>query len=139
MRVMVSEAGLADRITIDSAGTGGWHQGELPDPRARRAAAERGVELDSRARQFDESDFDRFDLIVAMDASNVDELLSLTRHDGDRQKIYFLRDFDPAAKPGSPVPDPFYGNRGFSYVYDIIEAACRGLLDYVATEYELVR
>src|SRR5262245_12608956 len=81
MRVLVSEAGLADRIEIDSAGTGGWHQGELPDPRARRAAAERGIALESRAREFDQFDFDRFDLILAMDASIVDSLLDLARTD----------------------------------------------------------
>jgi protein-tyrosine phosphatase len=138
MRVLVAEAGLADRVEIDSAGTGAWHQGELPDPRAQRAAAERGVALDSRARQFEQFDFDRFDLVLAMDAANVDALLDVSRHDADRQKIYFLRDFDPDAPAGAPIPDPFYGNRGFSYVFDLLEAACRGLLDYVATEYELV-
>src|ERR1700689_2084305 len=77
MRALVDRAGLADRIAIDSAGTGGGHAGELPDPRSRAAAAKRGYELTPVARQFVVADLDRFDLVVAMDLDNLAHLRGL--------------------------------------------------------------
>lgn len=129
MRAAVAGAGLADRVTIDSAGTGGWHAGELPDPRTRAAAARRGVALDHRGRQFRRDDFQRFDLILAMDAANLRALRAMAPDDAAREKVRLLRSYDPAAPEGAEVPDPYYGDGdGFERVLDICEAACAGLL-----------
>jgi protein-tyrosine phosphatase len=126
-RKLVEEAGLEDEFTIDSAGTGDWHAGDLPDRRMRAAAKKRGYTLESIARQVDRSDFERFDHIIAMDTSNRDDLLELCPppyHD----KISMLRDWDDVR--GDPnVPDPYYGGGGdFDTVLDIAERCCRRLL-----------
>jgi len=117
------------RITIDSAGTGAWHVGELPDERACAAAARRGITLEHRARQFTRADLARFDLVLAMDNDN---LLHLRKLAGSQAKpeIRLLRDFDPDAPPGAEVPDPYYGDAGFEHVLDLCERACAGLLAY---------
>ena len=128
---MTAKNGLSDSIYVDSAGTGGWHIGELADPRSREEAQRRGVELPSRSRQFRSEDFDQFDLIIAMDRSNLRNILRLARTESDRSRVHLLRDFDPSASPGSEVPDPYYGGpRGFPDVYDICERACQGLLEH---------
>src|SRR5690606_33971997 len=79
MRALVEQAGLGRRVVVDSAGTGAWHVGELPDPRSRAAAKKRGYELVHRARKFTAQDFDRFDLVVAMDRDNYSNLQRLAR------------------------------------------------------------
>src|SRR6185369_6096394 len=79
MEKLARDAGLAGKLVIDSAGTGAWHVGELPDPRSRAAAARRGYELTHRARKFTANDFDRFDLVLAMDRDNYDSLQRLAR------------------------------------------------------------
>lgn len=129
MRHLVTQAGLAEAWVLDSAGTGGWHKGEPPDPRAVTAAAARGIVVEGRARRFEPADFDRFDLVLAMDRENRANLLRLCRDAGDVAKVRLLRDHDPAAAPESDVPDPYYGGPdGFVEILDQIEAACRGLL-----------
>jgi protein-tyrosine phosphatase len=135
MRHRVAEAGLADRIVVDSAGMGGWHVGDLPDERARQEARRRGIDIDDPARQFDGRDFDRFDVILAMDHENVEDLMRLAHRDDHRRKIHLLRDFDPASPPGSDVPDPYYGGHdGFADVFDLVDAACAGLLEHLVSE-----
>jgi low molecular weight protein-tyrosine phosphatase len=132
MRRLVAEAGLEDRIEVDSAGTGGWHAGDPPDSRAAVAAARRGVTLDGAARQVRPDDFDEFDLVIAMDRENLRGLLALAPDEAAAEKIRLLREFDPssAGAPDLDVPDPYYGgDRGFETVLDMTEAACRGLLD----------
>jgi len=134
MIALVRDAGLEGRIVIDSAGTGPWHVGELPDSRARAAAAKRGLDLSSRARQLSRDDFDRFDLIVVMDDVN---LRHVTLMAGKRTtpEIRLLRSFDPEAPPNAPVPDPYAGDDdGFEHVLDLCERACDGLLAYVKTK-----
>ena len=129
MRLALTRAGLSDRVTIDSAGTGGWHVGELPDPRTRAAAARRGIELDHRGRQFRRDDFARFDLVLAMDAANHRALVALAPDAASKAKVRLLRSYDPAAPEGAEVPDPYYGGSdGFERVLDICEAACAGLI-----------
>lgn len=131
MAKFVRDAGLADTVTIDSAGTGAWHVGEPPDPRARAAASRRGIVLDHRARQFTRSDLDRFDLVIAMDDDNLRQLVRMA---GDRATpvIRLLRSFDPAAPVGAEVPDPYSGGAaGFEHVLDLCERACTGLLVHV--------
>jgi protein-tyrosine phosphatase len=125
-------AGLDTKVTIDSAGTGAWHVGELPDSRSCAAAKKRGYELTHRARKFTANDFDRFDLVIAMDRDNHDALQRLARQRTHVPPIRMLRSFDPDAPEGAEVPDPYAGeDDGFEEVLDICERACRGLLEYV--------
>lgn len=136
MEQLVADAGLADRVVIDSAGTGDWHVGELPDPRTRAAAARRGLALTHRARQFTRADLDRFDLVIAMDADNLRHLRRLLHQAGDRAepRLALLRDFDPGSPAGAAVPDPYSGGEaGFEEVLDLCERACAGLLAHVRT------
>lgn len=137
-RKLVLDAGLDRHVDIDSAGTGSWHVGERADPRSRAAAARRGYDLASRARQVSVDDFRRFDYLLAMDGTNLEELeaigRSLLRSGGPAPHVSLLRDFDPTAGAGAVVPDPYYGGeRGFEDVLDICERACRGLLDHIQT------
>ena len=131
MRRLIDDAGLSDSIELDSAGTGGWHAGEPPDERATLAASRRGVLLEGCARQVRESDFRRFDLLIALDRSNLRELLAIAPDEEAAEKVRLLREFDPASGDGDlDVPDPYYGgDRGFDTVLDMVESACRGLLD----------
>lgn len=131
MRKLVADAGLAEAIVIDSAGTGDYHTGELPDPRTREAAQRRGFELDHLARQFTRRDVERFDLVVAMDRSNFRHLRVLI---GERTapELRLLRSFDPTAPEGAEVPDPWSGGlKGFEEVLDQCERACAGLLAHI--------
>ncbi|KVT34986.1 low molecular weight protein-tyrosine-phosphatase [Burkholderia ubonensis] len=129
MRHQVEAAGLADRIDVDSAGTGDWHVGEPPDVRAQAAARTRGYDLSAlRARQVSAADFERFDLLLAMDEANLTELRRRcpVQH---RDKVRLLMEFAPGAT-ASEVADPYFGGaQGFEQVLDQCEAACRGLLD----------
>jgi len=131
MDKLVRDAGLTG-IELDSAGTGAWHVGELPDPRSRAAAEKRGYDLTHRARRFTANDFDRFDLVLAMDRDNYDSLHRLARGRMHMPPIRMLCSFDTTAPEGAEVPDPYSGeDDGFEVVLDICERACRGLLDYV--------
>jgi protein-tyrosine phosphatase len=130
MRRLLVDAGLTDRVEIESAGTGGWHAGEPPDERATLAAGRRGVTLEGAARQVRAADFRDFDLLVAMDRANLRELLAAAPDEEAAEKVRLLREFDPASSGDLDVPDPYYGgDRGFETVLDMVEAACRGLLD----------
>jgi low molecular weight protein-tyrosine phosphatase len=125
MRRLVREEGLEDEIEIESAGTGGWHVGAPPDARATEAARRRGTELSGSARRFDpQRDFERFDLILAMDAENRRDLLALAPDEDARRKVRMFRAGD------LDVPDPYYGGEdGFEDVLDLVEEAAGGLLD----------
>ncbi len=134
MRKLVAEAGLRESVELDSAGTGGWHIGEPPDARASEAAHSRGIELESAARQVCTDDFERFDLILAMDRSNQHALRQLAPDEPSRMKVHLLREFDPASThlDDLDVPDPYYDSRrGFEIVLDQVQAACVGLLEQV--------
>jgi protein-tyrosine phosphatase len=131
MRSLVAEAGLEESIELDSAGTGGWHVGSPPDERAIAAADARGIALGGFARQVSVDDFDDFDLILAMDRSNMRELRQLAPGQSERAKVRLLREFDPASEGerDPEVPDPYYGAPGgFDEVLDLVQAACTGLL-----------
>jgi protein-tyrosine phosphatase len=131
MRKLVAEAGLQEEIELDSAGTGAWHVGEPPDARATEAARLRGIVLEGAARQVLAQDFERFDLILAMDGSNLHALRQLALDEETREKVRLLREFDPASADLSDlgVPDPYYDSqRGFEIVLDQVQAACAGLL-----------
>ena len=125
---VVDEADLNRHIKIDSAGTHAYHVGEGPDRRAMQAAAKRGFELGGqRARRVEEADFTRFDYVLAMDSSNLDDLLSICPQQY-RAKVRLFLEF--AENPlTQDVPDPYYGGgQGFERVLDLIEAGSRGLL-----------
>src|SRR3954469_4505609 len=124
MRRLVAEQGLEDEVEIDSAGTGGWHVGAAADQRPTEGARRRGPPLRGAARAFDPAtDFDRFDLILAMDAENRRDLLALAPDDDARAKV---RMFLPGDRD---VPDPYYGgDDGFERVLDLVEEAAESLL-----------
>jgi protein-tyrosine phosphatase len=131
MRRLLRDEGLEDAEEVDSAGIGAWHVGDPPDARATAAARARGVTLEGAARQVRRADFDAFDLILAADRGNLRELRELAPP-GSRARLHLLREFDPDADGRLDVPDPYYGGpEGFEEVLDLVEAACRGLLDEV--------
>lgn len=116
-------------IVIDSAGTYGGHAGELPDKRMRAHASKRGYNLTSRSRQVTASDFEEFDLILAMDDSNYNNLKRLAPTIKGEQKVHRMTDFCQRCVIDH-VPDPYYsGSEGFELVMDILEDACQGLLE----------
>ena len=128
-RRLAADAGLGDKYEIDSAGTSAYHVGESPDSRMRRVAAENGLVYNGRARQFTQADMDKFDLILAMDTSNLSNVLEMTSSPDEEKKVILMREFDPQASPGAAVPDPYYGGvDGFYNVYKIIERTCQNLL-----------
>jgi low molecular weight protein-tyrosine phosphatase len=134
MRGLLRGEGLEQAIAIDSAGTGGWHAGDPPDARAVAAARSRDVVVEGAAREVTAEDFERFDLVLAMDRENERDLLARAPDDEARGKVRLLREFDAAAVAAGDldVPDPYYGGpHGFDRVLDLVEAACRGLLDEV--------
>lgn len=119
-------------VEIDSAGTAGYHIGELPDSRMRSHAAKRGYPLTHRARQFDPlKDFERFDLILAMDKNNMRDLQSMDRKNQYGHKLKMMTDYCQTMN-AKEVPDPYYGGpEGFEHVLDILEDACKGLLNEI--------
>ncbi len=127
---LVAEAGLTDRITIDSAGTIGMHTGNRADARMRRAASARGYDLTSRARQVKSADLDAFDLVLAMDEDNRRDLLALARNPEQRAHIRAFCSFC-TQNADTEVPDPYYGGpQGFEHVLDLLEDGCTGVLEW---------
>jgi protein-tyrosine phosphatase len=123
------QAGTANNYEVDSAGTSDWHIGEPPDSRMRRVAAQHGLIYSHRARQFGRHDLDRFDLVVAMDRENREELLRLSKTPAQQARVHLLREYDPDGAPNASVPDPYYsGIDGFEEAYRIIERSVNGLL-----------
>ena len=123
---VVDNAGLSDAVQVDSAGTGGWHVGNMADSRMRAAANRRGYDLQSRARQVTADDIEQFDLVIAMDQSNLENLKRLAV--GRADNIHMLGEYLDADNPPD-VPDPYYGGEaGFDQVLDMIERACPEIL-----------
>jgi low molecular weight protein-tyrosine phosphatase len=130
MRHLLAREELDGRVEVESAGTGSWHVGGPPDRRATAEARNRGIVMEGRARQFRAGDFDRLDLVVAMDAQNAADLRALAPDEAAAAKVRLLRDWDPEARDGDrSVPDPYYGGPdGFATVLDMVERACAGLV-----------
>lgn len=128
MKKLVAEAGLTESIFCDSAGTSNYHIGAPPDRRMTEAAKLRGIELIGKARQFEVADFQAFDLILAMDRSNYQDILYLDPQGKYRDKVQLMCDF--ATKYSvKDVPDPYYGGReGFELVIDLLLDSCQNLL-----------
>lgn len=137
MHTLIEREGLEDSIELDSAGTSDWHSGEAPDTRATQAASRRGIQLSGAARQVEREDFENFDLILAMDSSNLSALQYLAPNDEARAKVRLLREFDAASEESGEldVPDPYHGGpEGFDRVLDMLEDACEGLLEHVRAQ-----
>lgn len=127
----IDQVGLREIVYCDSAGTSAHHSGERADERMREAAAQKGYELLSISRAFEVSDFDDFDLVIAMDSSNFRNLNALARNDSDSSKIKMMMSYAPELQV-TDVPDPYYGGEeGFRLVIDMLEVACQKLLKEV--------
>jgi protein-tyrosine phosphatase len=129
MNYLVTENGQGDRIISDSAGTANYHTGAAPDRRMAMAAKKRGITLTGRARQFTKQDFQKFDLILAMDRSNYQNILALASEQKYQDKVKLMCSFCTSYSD-QEVPDPYYGGvDGFDYVIDLLFDACSGLLE----------
>lgn len=137
MNHLVRQAGLDHEIVCDSAGTASYHVGNPPDRRMTVAAKARGINLVGRARQFDRSDFKEFDLILAMDHDNYEDILSVDQTGQYRDKVRLMCDFC-THHTLREVPDPYYGGEeGFNQVIELLLDACNGLLNQIVQERNL--
>lgn len=119
-------------ISLDSAGTAGYHIGKNPDPRMTATLEVRGIKVSGQARQFVKKDYDDFDLIIPMDEDNHRDILRLARNDEDRAKVQPFMSFCENFS-NSDVPDPYYGGQdGFELVADIMADGCSGILESLA-------
>lgn len=134
---IVENNGSSDKYIIDSAGTAGYHIGELPDRRMRQHGASRGYTFDSKSRKFVAEDFNRFDIILAMDDNNLENILSLAPDLESRAKVFRMIDFLQKIEYDH-IPDPYYGGAsGFEFVLDLLEDSCQGLFNYLESNYSI--
>lgn len=138
MKHLVNQAGLSKEIICDSAGTSSYHVGSPPDRRMSAAAKLKGIQLVGEARQFQRSDFEKFDLILAMDKENYRDILAIDRSRQYQDKVKLMCDFC-TRHDLKEVPDPYYGGpEGFNQVIDLLLDACEGLLNYVISQQQSV-
>ena len=131
MNHLIRQRQLSDRVRCDSAGTASYHVGSPPDRRMAQAAKAQGIELVGQARQFEPEDFDRFDYILAMDRQNYRDIVAHAPAGRHQDRVRLMCDFC-RTHPDQEVPDPYYGGpEGFTYVIDLLQDACEGLLDHV--------
>jgi protein-tyrosine phosphatase len=131
MKTKVQEAELDWKV--DSAGTGSWHVGKLPDSRSIDVAKEHDLDItDQRARQFQSYDLDNYDLVFAMDASNYQDITRLAKNDTQKSKVHLIMNM---ASPGmnQGVPDPYWGDDGFENVYQMLDLACGKVIEKYAS------
>lgn len=133
LRKKLEEKGID--ATVDSAGTGDYHIGEAPDPRAQDNARKNGLDLTClKARQFTVSDFDEFDKILVMDRSNLQNVLSLARTYEDRDKVDLILNY-ASPNENQEVPDPYFGGPdGFQHVYNLLDEACNAIISEIEAE-----
>jgi protein-tyrosine phosphatase len=133
-RHKVRQAGLEDRIQIDSAGTIAYHVGHPPDLRAQKAAQKRGIDLSSQqARKVSSADFEKFDFVIAMDSDNHFDLDEICPP-GYQNRLFMFMEFARNTTV-TDVPDPYYGgSRGFDTVLDLVEDAAEGLLQHLISK-----
>lgn len=112
-------------VFVDSAGTGGWHIGELPDPRSVDIARDNRIDItDQRCRKFSPEDFENFDWIYVMDRSNLSDVLSMAATEYHTKKVKMILD-ELGQESGLEVPDPYYGGEGgFERVFEMLDEAC---------------
>ena len=137
-RKMVQEEGLTERIWIDSAGTHAYHIGEPPDSRSQQTALRRGIDMgDLRARKVQRGDFSDYHYILAMDQDNLSNLRTLAAQSTAAARVELFLDYADDWSE-QEVPDPYYGGaQGFERVFDMVEAASRGLLDALRARGEI--
>ena len=129
------QEGLENKVTVDSAGTSDYHIGDPPDHRAVQKSKEKGIDISSyRGRQFEREDFDQFDRIFAMDFSNYENIVRLSRDKSDNQKVEMILNLTHEGSNMS-VPDPYYGGEeGFENVYQLLDSACDVLIEQIKSE-----
>jgi protein-tyrosine phosphatase len=128
-RHLAKERGVEHLFEIDSAGTAGYHIGDPPDSRSTATARERGVLVEGVGRQMAGNDLNRFDYVLVMDRENLAAVERLRARGPGLARVHLLREWD-VEDPGADVPDPYYGGpQGFELVHDMIDRACRNLLD----------
>ncbi len=131
----MEQEGLADRVRVDSAGTGAWHQGEAPDPRSAEVAKRNGIELRGRARRVRAEDFHDFDYIFAMDRSNLRDLRYLESESDGEAALALFREFDPHRDGDLEVPDPYYGGPdGFDLMFEMVDRTCAAFVEHLLSE-----
>ncbi|MGB3311675.1 MAG: low molecular weight protein-tyrosine-phosphatase [Nodosilinea sp.] len=131
MNHLIAQRQLGDRVVCDSAGTASYHVGSCPDRRMTQAAKTKGIDLIGQARQFDVTDFDRFDYILAMDQQNYRDIMALDPSGQHADRVRLMCDFC-RTHPDREVPDPYYGGpEGFTYVIELLLDACEGFLDHI--------
>lgn len=138
MRRIVEKNDLQDIIEVDSAGTSGWHEEELPDERMCSHGEKRGYDFCSRARKIRKSDFDDFNYIIVMDDSNYNNVKSMASTSEQVNKIHMMTNYSLQYSYYDHIPDPYYGgSSGFELVLDLLEDACEGLLQAIKKDCSL--
>jgi len=139
MKSIVEKNDLQDVIEVDSAGTSGWHEGELPDERMRAHGEKRKYDFCSRSRKFKKADFDDFDYIIVMDENNYNSVKSMSSDPEQTGKIRLMINFSQRYGYYNHIPDPYYGGSSdFELVLDLLEDACEGLLQTIKNDYSLI-
>lgn len=134
MQHEVIQQGLGSYFEIDSAGTAAYHVGERANSKSRKVAEEYGVKLNSTARKFEPSDLDYYDLVLAMDRQNFQDVKGMAKVPEHHNKIHLLREFD-SDPDDFEVPDPYYGGiNGFYNVFEVVQRSCRGLVDQLKNQ-----
>lgn len=130
LRHLAQQAGVSKEVQTDSAGVIAFHSGEAPDSRMRAVAKSHGIPLGGKARQIRRSDFDDFDLILAMDRSNYDGICRLANNDEERARVRMFLSYDPEQDDQASVPDPYYGGReGFERVLEMAMRGCQRIIE----------
>jgi low molecular weight protein-tyrosine phosphatase len=138
-QALINKESLENQIIIHSAGTGNWHLGEPPDSRMQATARDKGIHLTSRGQQIQAGDIRRYDLILAMDQSNLETIEYLCSPEAAAKKLRLFRSFDPEANGDLDVPDPYYGrdkDGGFEHVFQIVHRTCPPILKYIQSQME---
>lgn len=139
MSEIIEKNSLQELIEVDSAGTSGWHEGELPDERMRLHGEKRGYDFCSRSRKIKKEDLTAFDYILVMDENNYKTVQSLTSNDMETAKIHLMTEYSVQYRHlHDLIPDPYYGGlSGFELVLDLLEDACEGLLLTIKKDHSL--
>lgn len=131
---MIENHPQKDRFVIDSCGLGGWHIGQLPDPRMLKALEARGISVSTKAQKFREVFFHDFDYILAADLDIYHQLLSMAKDENKKKRVYMMTHFSPGLK-GKEIPDPYWGDdKDFNHVLDLLEIACNDLLNHLSPD-----
>ncbi|WP_434779010.1 low molecular weight protein-tyrosine-phosphatase [Neisseria sp. Ec49-e6-T10] len=134
MAKLLLDEGLAGQVLVDSAGTSGFHDGELPDERMRAHGRKRGYQFCSVSRKLTIQDFKQFDLIIVMDEQNHKNVMALAPTQLDKQKVHYMTEYLQHHQ-SKYIPDPYYqGEEGFENVLNLLEDACYGLLRNVKSQ-----